>query len=61
MPNIVAEEFFNIAVLLRGANGDVLDSRFASDFSRLRCHPLVEMSSRSIACREKASFPISMS
>ncbi len=43
MPNIVAEEFFNIAVLLRGANGDVLDSRFASDFSRLRCHPLVEM------------------
>lgn len=43
VPNVVAEEFFNIGLLLRGPDNKVLDARFASDFSRLRCHPLVEM------------------
>jgi hypothetical protein len=43
VPNVVAEEFFNIGLLLRGADDKLLDARLASDFSRLRCHPLVEM------------------
>ncbi len=43
VPNVVAREFFNIGLLLRGADSKLLDARFASDFSRLRCHPLVEM------------------
>ena len=42
-PGVVAREFFNIVLLLRGGDGKLLDARFASDFSRLRCHPLVEM------------------
>jgi hypothetical protein len=43
VPSVVAREFFNIGLLLRGADSKLLDARFASDFSRLRCHPLVEM------------------
>lgn len=43
VPNVAAEEFFNIGVLLYGAQRELLDARFASDFGRMNCHPLVEM------------------
>lgn len=43
VPNVVAAEFFNVGVLLYGEQRELLDARFASDFGRLQCHPLVEM------------------
>ncbi len=43
VPNVAAAEFFNVGVLLYGAQRELLDARLASDFGRLKCHPLVEM------------------
>ncbi len=43
VPNIVSAEFFNIGVFLYGADGGIIDARFAPDFRRLRCNPLVEL------------------
>ncbi|MDE0434925.1 MAG: DUF3037 domain-containing protein [Bryobacterales bacterium] len=43
VPNVAAAEFFNIGVLLYGEQWELLDARFASDFGRMNCHPLVEM------------------
>ena len=42
-PNRVSEEFYNVAVLLYGADGKLVDARFAPDFARLRCHPLADL------------------
>lgn len=42
-PSVVAEEFYNIGVLLYDQADRLLDARFASEFRRMRCHPLVEM------------------
>ena len=43
VPNIVSAEFFNVGVFLYGEGGGVIDARFAPDFRRLRCNPLVEL------------------
>ena len=43
VPNIVSAEFFNIGVFLYGKDGGIIDARFAPDFRRLRCNPLVEL------------------
>ena len=43
VPNIVSAEFFNIGVFLYGKGGGIIDARFAPDFRRLRCNPLVEL------------------
>src|SRR3989442_1787395 len=43
-PNRLSEEFYNLAVLLYGEDGRVLDARFTPDFVRLRCHPLADVS-----------------
>ncbi|MYA79434.1 MAG: DUF3037 domain-containing protein, partial [Acidobacteriia bacterium] len=43
VPNVAAAEFFNVGVLLYGEQRELLDARFASDFGRMNCHPLVEM------------------
>ncbi len=43
VPNIVSAEFFNIGVFLYGEEGGIIDARFAPDFRRLRCNPLVEL------------------
>ena len=43
VPNVAAAEFFNVGVLLYGEQWELLDARFASDFGRMNCHPLVEM------------------
>lgn len=42
-PNRASEEFYNIAVLLYGPRGNLVDARFAPDFLRLRCHPLADL------------------
>ncbi len=42
-PNRVAEEFYNLALLLYSGEGRLLDARFAPDFQRLRCHPLADL------------------
>jgi len=42
-PNRLSEEFYNIAVLLYGSDGRLVDARFAPDFLRLRCHPLADL------------------
>lgn len=42
-PSVVAEEFYNIGVLLYDQADRLLDARFAGEFRRMRCHPLVEM------------------
>lgn len=42
-PNDIAEEFYNIGVLLYDESERLLDARFASEFRRMRCHPLAEM------------------
>ncbi|MBI3667855.1 MAG: DUF3037 domain-containing protein [Acidobacteria bacterium] len=42
-PNRLSEEFYNIAVFLYGAEGRLLDARFAPDFFRLRCNPLADL------------------
>lgn len=42
-PSVVAEEFYNIGVLLYDQANRLLDARFAGEFRRMRCHPLVEM------------------
>ena len=42
-PNSVSDEFFNIAVVLRDADGRVVDARFTPDYRRMACHPLVEV------------------
>jgi hypothetical protein len=42
VPNVVAGEAFNIGVLLYDGAGRLLDARFAQEFRRLRCHPLVD-------------------
>jgi hypothetical protein len=43
VPNVVAGEAFNIGVLLYDGAGRLLDARFAGEFRRLRCHPLVDL------------------
>jgi len=43
VPNVVAGEAFNIGVLLYDGAGRLLDARFAAEFRRLRCHPLVDL------------------
>src|SRR3970040_1085542 len=43
VPNVVAGEAFNIGVLLYDDAGRLLDARFAEEFRRLRCHPLVDL------------------
>ena len=43
VPNIVSAEFFNIGVFLYSADGGIVEARFAPDFRRLRCNPLVEL------------------
>ncbi len=43
VPNVVAGEAFNIGVLLYDNAGRLLDARFAGEFRRLRCHPLVDL------------------
>ena len=43
VPNIVSAEFFNVGVFLYGEDGGIIDARFAPDFRRLRCNPLVEL------------------
>jgi hypothetical protein len=43
VPNVVAGEVFNIGVLLYDDAGRLLDARFAQEFRRLRCHPLVDL------------------
>jgi len=43
VPNVVAAEAFNIGVLLYDDAGRLLDARFAGEFRRLRCHPLVDL------------------
>ena len=43
VPNIISAEFFNIGVFLYGADGGIIEARFAPDFHRLRCNPLVEL------------------
>ncbi|MEX2302805.1 MAG: DUF3037 domain-containing protein [Bryobacterales bacterium] len=42
VPNVVAGEAFNIGVLLYDGAGRLLDARFAQEFRRLKCHPLVD-------------------
>jgi hypothetical protein len=42
-PNRLAEEFYNVAVLLHDAEGRLVDARFTPDFTRLRCHPLADL------------------
>jgi hypothetical protein len=42
-PNRLAEEFYNIAVLLYGPDGKLVEARFTPDFRRLRCHPLADL------------------
>lgn len=43
VPNVVAGEAFNIGVLLYDGAGRLLDARFAQEFRRMRCHPLVDL------------------
>jgi hypothetical protein len=42
-PNDIAGEFYNVGVLLYDESERLLDARFASEFRRMRCHPLAEM------------------
>lgn len=42
-PNRLSEEFYNVAILLYGADGRLADARFTPDFLRLRCHPLADL------------------
>ena len=42
-PNILSEEFSNIAALLYDPAGRLLDARFTPDFLRLRSHPLADL------------------
>ena len=42
-PNMISGEHYNIAVLLYGNDGRIIDARFASEFRRLACHPAVEL------------------
>jgi len=42
-PNRLSDEFYNIALLLYGPGGGLIDARFAPDFLRLRCHPLADL------------------
>jgi hypothetical protein len=43
VPNVVSAEFYNIAVLLYDANENLVDARFATEFRRIACHPLVDL------------------
>ena len=43
VPNLVSGEYFNIGLLLRDGENQLIDARFAADFRRLRCHPLAEL------------------
>lgn len=42
-PSVLAEEFFNIGVLLYDEADRLIDARLATEFRRMRCHPLVDM------------------
>lgn len=42
-PNSVSGEFFNIAVVLWDGEGRIVDARFASDYKRMACNPLVDL------------------
>lgn len=43
VPNVIADEAFNIGVLLYDGAGRLLDARFAQEFRRMRCHPLADL------------------
>lgn len=43
VPNVLSGEWFNVGVLLYGPDRQLIDARFASEFSRMKCHPLVEI------------------
>ncbi len=43
VPNVVSGEFFNIAVLLYDATDKLVEARFASEFRRIACHPLADV------------------
>jgi len=43
VPNVISGELFNVGVLLYGPDRQLIDARFASEFGRMKCHPLVEM------------------
>ena len=43
VPNVVSGELFNVGVLLYGPDRQLIDARFASEFGRMKCHPLAEM------------------
>lgn len=36
-------EFYNVAVVLYSATGEIVDARFANEFDRMRCNPAVEI------------------
>jgi len=38
-PAPMSEEFYNVAVILSRADGEVVDARFANEFKRMECHP----------------------
>ena len=42
-PAPVSEEFYNIAVILSRADGEVVDARFANEFKRIECHPAADL------------------
>ena len=42
-PSSISEEFFNIAVVLKDSAGRVIDARFTPDYTRMACHPLLDM------------------
>ena len=42
-PAPISGEFYNIAVILSGPNGEVIDARFASEFKRMECHPAADL------------------
>lgn len=39
----ISGEFFNVAVVLYDAAGNIVDARFANEFDRMRCNPAVEL------------------
>ncbi len=39
----ISGEFYNVAVVLYDAAGNIVDARFANEFERLRCNPAVEI------------------
>lgn len=40
----ISGEFFNVAVVLYDAAGNIVDARFVTEYDRMRCNPAVELS-----------------